>query len=213
MVKSDPTRSATRSSFLARLKNWADHESWRQFLADYGCVIRASAVNAGLKAQEADDVVQETLLSVARSIPGFVYDRSKGTFEAWVCKIARMRVIDHLRRPPVPGCETSSSAVGQGAADVPSEGGKVSSVSPFEARWEELWREHVLLAGMERLRRSTSPAHFQIFHMSVVDGIDEAEIARTLGISRAQVYLVRHRLSRKLSQAIHQFRTADPPGP
>ena len=98
---SGPTsqRRATRSSFLERLKNWSDQESWRRFILDYGRVIRASAVKAGLRSDEADDVVQETLLSVARSIPGFIYDRSKGTFEGWVCRIAQLRVIGWIKAP------------------------------------------------------------------------------------------------------------------
>ncbi len=206
-------RPATRSSFLERLKNWADQESWRQFLTDYGRVIQASAVKAGLRAEDAEDVVQDTLLSVARSIPGFVYDRSKGSFEAWVCRIARMRVIDHLRRRHRDPCAVALQSPNAEGVGCIAQGGDESSDSPFEVHWDEVWREHLLLAGMERLKRSTSPSHFQILHMSVIDRIDEAEIARILGISRAQVYLVRHRLGRKLRRAIEVFRTDAPPGP
>lgn len=206
-------RPATRSSFLERLKNWADQESWRQFLTDYGRVIHASAIRAGLRAEDAQDVVQDTLLSVARSIPGFVYDRSKGSFEAWVCRIARMRVIDHLRRRRRDPCADAFQSPQLDGGDWLARGTGESSESPFEVHWDEVWREHLLLAGMERLKRSTSPSHFQILHMSVIDRMDEAEIARVLGISRAQVYLVRHRLGRKLRRAIDAFRTDAPPGP
>ena len=206
-------RPPTRSSFLERLKNWADHESWRQFLTDYGRVIRASVIKAGLRVEEADDVVQDTLLSVARSIPGFVYDRSKGTFEAWVCRIARMRVIDHLRRRKGLRGDVGGVLPEWDAGGIEPSGGADLSQSPFDVMWDELWREHLLLAGMERLRRSTSPRHFQILHMSVIDHYEEGEIARILGISRAQVYLVQHRLVRKLRFAIEAFRKDDPPGP
>jgi RNA polymerase sigma factor (sigma-70 family) len=208
-----PDRPPTRSSFLERLKDWADHESWRQFLSDYGRVIRAASVKAGLRDEDADDVVQDTLLSVARSIPGFVYDRSKGSFASWVCHIAKMRVIDHMRRNRGTVRGTEGGRLDFPSAPALPGHGVDSSDSPFEAKWDDLWREHLLLAGMESVRRSTSPAHYQILHMSVIDGIEESEIAQTLGINRAQVYLVRHRLGRKLRSAIEAFKEADPPVP
>ncbi len=211
---SGPTsqRKATRSSFLERLKNWSDQESWRRFTLDYGRVIRASAVKAGLRSDEADDVVQETLLSVARSIPGFIYDRSKGTFEGWVCRIAQLRVIDHLRRRSTPGYETSPTSSRGGVAGAPAPSPVALSTDPFSTRWQELWRENALLAGMESLKRQTSPQHFQIFHMSVIDQIDDPDIARILGVSRAHVSVVRHRLARRLQKEIERFRAAEPPG-
>lgn len=206
-------RTATRSSFLERLKNWADQESWRRFIADYGCVIRASALKAGLRSDEADDVVQETLLSVARSIPGFVYDRTKGTFEAWVRKIAQCRVTDHLRQREMPGYQSVHASRRSDVTDRADSNRLSHGDDPFATRWETAWRESALYAGMERLKRSTSAEHFQIFHMSVIDGIEESEIARILGVRRATVYLIRHRLSRKLQREIEQFRHAEPPGP
>lgn len=207
-------RVATRSSFLERLRNWSDQESWRRFLADYGCVIRACAVRAGLRMDEADDVVQETLLSVAQSIPGFVYDRTKGTFEGWVCRIAQRRVVDELRRRAASGPETAGPAEVEG----PSKAAEAASghrdwVEPFEEQWEAAWREQALLAGMERLRRTTSAEHFQILHMSIIDGMKESEIARLLGVRRAFVYLVRHRLGRRLRREVERFRAGEPPGP
>jgi DNA-directed RNA polymerase specialized sigma24 family protein len=170
-ITSPARRTATRSSFLGRLKNWADQKSWRQFIAVYGCVIRASAMKAGLRSEEADDVVQETLLSVARSIPGFVYDRSKGTFEAWVRRIAQCRVADHLRQRGAPG-HPLDYFPGQAEFSDRTDPSRLShSVDPFAERWETAWRESALLAGMERLKHSTSIAHYQIFHM-IADGIE-----------------------------------------
>lgn len=211
-ITSPARRTATRSSFLERLKNWADQKSWRHFIAVYGRVIRASALKAGLRSEEADDVVQETLLSVARSIPGFVYDRSKGTFEAWVRRIAQCRVADHLRQRGAPG-HPLDRFPGQADFSDRTDANRLShSVDPFAERWETAWRESALLAGMERLKHSTSAAHYQIFHMCVIDRIDESEIARILGVQRATVYLVRHRLGRKLRQEIERFRKSEPPG-
>ena len=60
---------ATRWSLLVRLKDWQDQASWQEFFDLYWRLIYAVAVKAGLSDAEAQDVVQDTLLSVARKIP------------------------------------------------------------------------------------------------------------------------------------------------
>src|SRR5580658_9537688 len=74
----------TRRSLLSRLKNWNDNESWRVFFYTYWRLIYNTAVRAGLNDAQAQDVVQETIISVLKSIPSFQYDPSKGTFKGWL---------------------------------------------------------------------------------------------------------------------------------
>jgi hypothetical protein len=84
-------RAPTRSSFVARLKDWGDQTIWEGFFQRYGRLVRQAAVRSGLSADEAEDVVQETALSVARKMPDFVYDRTRCSFEGWVRHVARWR--------------------------------------------------------------------------------------------------------------------------
>jgi len=55
----------TRRSLLSRLKDWDDQESWKDFFDTYWKLVYGVAIKAGLSDQEAQDVVQETVLSVA----------------------------------------------------------------------------------------------------------------------------------------------------
>jgi RNA polymerase sigma-70 factor (ECF subfamily) len=71
----------TRQSLLSRLRNWDDRESWREFFDTYGELIYALARKAGLSNAESQDVVQETLISVAKEMPGFKYDPALGSFK------------------------------------------------------------------------------------------------------------------------------------
>ncbi|HXJ61352.1 MAG TPA: hypothetical protein VNU68_32310, partial [Verrucomicrobiae bacterium] len=59
----------TRQSLLSRLKAWDDHESWRDFFDTYWRLIYGLAIKSGLTNAEAEDVVQETLLAVAKEMP------------------------------------------------------------------------------------------------------------------------------------------------
>jgi DNA-directed RNA polymerase specialized sigma24 family protein len=71
---SEPDSIATRQSLLARLKDVEDQESWRDFFETYWEPIYRVALKHGLNDADAQELVQETVISVARKIEGFVYD-------------------------------------------------------------------------------------------------------------------------------------------
>ena len=57
-----------RASLLGRLKDWEDQTSWREFFDTYWRLIYTVARKAGLTAAEAQDVVQDTSLVVAKKL-------------------------------------------------------------------------------------------------------------------------------------------------
>src|SRR5438034_856577 len=91
-----PARSVppTRKSLLVRLKNWDDEQSWDEFCKIYERLIHDTARKAGLRNVEAQEVVQETLLSIAKKIAGFNYDPEIGSFKSWLLQITRRRIVD-----------------------------------------------------------------------------------------------------------------------
>src|SRR2546426_1004678 len=91
---------ATRQSLLGRLTNWDDQESWRDFFETYWKLIYKVALKAGLDETAAQDIVQETMLSVAKTIKGFRYDPAIGSFKGWLLQITRRRIADYLRKSP-----------------------------------------------------------------------------------------------------------------
>src|SRR4029077_7299409 len=88
----------TRRSLLTKLKRWDDQESWQEFFNTYWRLIYGVASQAGLTEEEAQDVVQDTLVSVARQLPNFKYDSAAGSFKSWLFLITRRRIADHLRK-------------------------------------------------------------------------------------------------------------------
>jgi RNA polymerase sigma-70 factor (ECF subfamily) len=53
---------------LVRLKDWGDQKSWQDFFDTYWRLIHSVAIKAGLSEAEAQDVVQETVLTVAKKL-------------------------------------------------------------------------------------------------------------------------------------------------
>src|SRR2546426_12005164 len=88
----------TRHSLLSSLNDWGDQESWREFFDTYWKLIYGVAIKAGLSGVEAQEVVQETVIAVAKKIPEFKTDPAFGSFKAWLLHLTRWRIADQFRK-------------------------------------------------------------------------------------------------------------------
>src|SRR5512138_772375 len=88
----------TRYSLLSRLENWDDQQSWKDFFDTYWRLIYGLARSAGLTDSEAQDVVQETVICVAKDIHKFKREKELGSFKGWLRNIIRWRISDQLRK-------------------------------------------------------------------------------------------------------------------
>src|SRR3954470_9684136 len=86
----------TRASLLERLKDPGDQASWNRFYDIYHDLIFSVARRAGLNAAAANEVVQDTLISVAKKMPEFTYDPAKDSFKGWLLTVARWRIRDQF---------------------------------------------------------------------------------------------------------------------
>lgn len=196
----------TRRSLLSRLKHWDDQKSWQDFYDIYARLIYGAAIKAGLTGTEAEDVVQETVIAVAKSIQSFKYDPQKCAFKTWLHAITRRQVANQFRKrqgkgrvlEPLAGDNGESSA----ANDIPDPAGLA-----LDEAWEQEWERSLLAAAAERVKARVSPAKYQIFEYHVLQQHSAVETARALGISAAKVYLVKHRITRQVRNEVAYLRT------
>jgi len=191
----------TRRSLLSRLKNWDDQDSWRQFFDTYWRLIYSVAVKAGLRDSDAQDVVQDTILSVAERMPGFKYDPTIGSFKSWLMRITRRRIADHLRKQYA-NARLAGGAPGPDEQEAQLEEVTDESWPRLESIWEEEWRAQIRQAAIERVKRRVKPEQFQMFDFYALQGLPVQEVARTLGVSVMQVYLARHRVGNLLKSGM-----------
>src|SRR2546426_3422980 len=107
----------TRRSLLTRLKNLDDQGSWKDFFDTYAKLIYRVATKAGLTDAEAQDVVQETVIIVAKKIPGFKYDPAIGSFKSWLLLITRRRIEKQLKKRLPAGVHASACPATPGQPD------------------------------------------------------------------------------------------------
>jgi RNA polymerase sigma factor (sigma-70 family) len=201
---------ATRWSLLARLKNWEDQTSWREFFDTYWPLIYSVALKAGLSDAEAQDVVQDTVVSVAKKIHGFKCDPAAGSFKAWLLRLTRWRILNQLKkRMPEVHRSISTAPVG-GCRDDETRTSTVERVPDpaslnLEVVWDKEWERNLAEAAKERVRQMVSARQFQMFELYVVQGWAAAEVARCLGVSATQVYLAKHRVGRLLKREANKL--------
>ncbi len=187
----------TRQSLLSRLKNWDDQESWRQFFEMYGELIYSFARKAGLSEPESQDVVQETLISVAKEMPGFRYDPEMGSFKGWLCRVTRRRIVDQLRKRLPEDQLRLPELRGDALENLPDNAGH-----DFGTIWEEEWQKYLLQNALRRVRHKVHPKQFQMFDLYVVQNWPMKTVRETLGVSAAQVYTAKMRISRLLKSEV-----------
>jgi len=92
-----PSLLATRRSLVDRLADWGDQLRWQEFFDTYSKLIHSAARKSGLMDAEAQEVVQETVITVAKSIDKLKYDPAIGSFKGWLLQITRWRIADQFR--------------------------------------------------------------------------------------------------------------------
>jgi RNA polymerase sigma factor (sigma-70 family) len=190
---------ATRYSLLSRLENWADDESWRVFFEMYWRLIYSVALKAGLNRAEAEEVVQETVICVAQNIQKFKRDRRLGSFKGWLCHLTRWRIADQLQK-------RTGLLRGEGAGSprryFPLEDLPELADTAATSDWEQEWEAHLLKLAIQRIKQRVSEEQFQLFDLCVTQEWPVPRICQTLGVSRTQVYLAKHRVMRLLRKEV-----------
>jgi RNA polymerase sigma-70 factor (ECF subfamily) len=213
MTPGHGTSLETRPSLLNRLKSGDDPQSWQEFYRTYGGLIRFFAEKAGLTADEAEEVVQETAIGVARRLPEFTYDPKVCRFKTWLLNLTRWRIQDQLRKRQKAGrLSQASNAANQSIqpADETATTATIErvpdpAVPEFGAEWDAAWEKNLLGRAMERVRGQIPERQFQIFDLNVAKGWPAADVAQTLGISVARVYLTKHRVSDLVKKEVRRL--------
>ena len=168
-------RSMTRSSgsslrgvmsdLLSRIAHERSDEAFRSLFDLYGSRIKAYMMRQGADPGPAEELAQETLLTVWRKAG--LYSAEKGSPSTWIFTIARNLRIDRLRRE-VPWQELTSDQ----AEAIPSE-----DVLPDEdvSSRQRQQRVRVVLDSLPENQR-------EVVVLAFIDGLSHSEIAEKLAL-------------------------------
>ena len=190
----------TQPSLLRRVHDWRDAASWEEFHRLYRNLIYGFARRAGLPHEDANEVVQDVLVRVARTIAQFESDPARGTFRGWLMNLTRWRIADKFNSRPKP--ERPRDAGPETTSTLTPTLERIPDPAPAGPDWDLEWQRHLLDAATERIRNRVSPAHFQVFDFYVRRRWSVREVARELGVNPATVYVIGFRLTRQLKAEV-----------
>jgi RNA polymerase sigma-70 factor (ECF subfamily) len=152
------------ADLLRRVAEQADAAAFRELYQAYGPRVKAYMMRQGADAATAEDLAQETLLTVWRRAA--LYTQEKGTAATWIFAIARNLRIDRLRRE-VPWQELPQELHDAAAEEPPAD----EALSAKE-------RQTRVRAALAQL-----PAEqHEIVVLSYIEGLSHGAIAARLGI-------------------------------
>ena len=196
----------TRASLVLRLGDPADDLAWNEFLQIYEPMLFRLAMRWGLQQADALEVVQETLLAVAKAVPGFDRNQHSGAFRGWLASITRNKLADHLTRSRRHVRGSGDSNVHRWLDQVACE---TSDVSVWD--WNE--KQQVFAWAARRVRQQVNESTWQAFHRTSVLGETVAVVARELEMREGMVYVARSRVMARLRDAVSMWESKRTSGP
>ena len=144
---------------------------------------------------------------MARRLPEFTYDPKVCRFKTWLLNLVRWRIQDQIRKrrrtegladgvPALPSNDTSTATIER----IPD-----LTIPEFGAEWDAAWERNLFARAMERVREQINERQFQVFDLLISKEWPAADVAQTLGISVARVYLTKHRVSALLKREVRHL--------
>jgi RNA polymerase sigma-70 factor (ECF subfamily) len=194
---------ATRHSLIVKLRDPAETAAWCEFVAIYEPLIYRLARRKGLQDADARDLFQE----VSRVVAGAVerWDPDRGSFRAWLSRIARNLLINFLTRRWSQFRGSGATSVQELLEALPAS--DPSATALFEAEYQR----QLFSSATEYVRAQVAAPTWRAFWETAVEGRPAQEVATGLGLSVGTVYVARSRVLARLRQRVSQLSDAPTP--
>jgi RNA polymerase sigma-70 factor (ECF subfamily) len=179
----------TESSLLQRAQQ-SDVRAWQRLAALYTPLVYRWCRLHGLQPVDAENVGQDVLLTLYRSLPGFEIRPENGSFRGWLRTIVVNKVRDHARR-----MSQQAAAIGGSDALV-----ILQLVADSDATLNEPHQEINLLfrRAVELIHSEFSERDWRVFQRVVIDDAAAQDVATEMDLTVNTVYLVKSRILRRL---------------
>jgi RNA polymerase sigma factor (sigma-70 family) len=191
----------TSVMLLDRLRDLDDQASWQRFFDRYWRLIYSVARRSGFTEAAAQDIVQETFVTVSRHMPQFRYDPKIGSFKTWLLQITRSRIYDALRRTRYKHeGHYSPREIELGTTLMESFPGQEATT--LEDMWEDEWRKHQIETALEQIKGTADANEFRMFYLHVIKNVPARDVARGLGTKLAAVYAAKYKLEPRMEREL-----------
>lgn len=194
IARNNQSMNETSLSLLHRLQRSAESENWNRLVALYSPLIRAWLRRYDVQESDADDLVQEVLLSVSKDLGKFTHGGRSGAFRAWLRAILVNRLRNFWRaRNRLPET-TGDSELVRKLAELENPTSELSQL------WDEEHDQSVLKRLLNLVEPHFSPGTWQAFCRVAFEGANPRDVAAELQISLNAVAISKSRVLQRLRQ-------------
>ena len=189
----------TRQTLLEKIRDKHDEDSWEDFVFYYKQYIYVVVRSMNLTHHDAEEIVQMVLLKVWEKLPDFQYDKEKGRFRGWLCRVTGNIVKNYLRsrKSQINRVEKFKQQ---------EEINYLNSVSlpEIEKIASREWENYIANIAWKNIENSFND-HVKECFLLMSDEVPVPDIARQLGISESSVYVYKKRVLDRLFAEINRL--------
>lgn len=195
------TTPTTRPSLLLRIADPQDSAAWAEFTDLYEPILIRVAKSRGIQIGDAEELAQEVLITVLKSIKNFKNGEQVGSFRRWLATITHNKVRDYFRSTKRIDRRTQGELL-----DLSTISDR--SLEDMDLALENQWRHQMFARAVNAIRDTVHQETWEAFWGTSIEMRSAEQVARELGTSVGIIYVSRSRVIAKLRNWVQQ--NADP---
>jgi len=189
----------TRQTLIQRLKDTGNDDAWKEFYDFYRQSILGWARKLGCSPAKADDVFQETMVCLLRTMSSFEYDPGK-RFHSYLKTIVKGRCYDLFRKESryiAASSDNSGNEQLNFSLDLLSSE-KSESISLED---DNIWLSSLVQQALRRVYDKVDQQTYKSFCMYVLEGYSVDEVSERLGnLRKGTIYQQKSRMLQMLEK-------------
>jgi RNA polymerase sigma-70 factor (ECF subfamily) len=197
---------STASDLLSAARR-KEPQAWLEMLDRYAWLVFQWCCQAGLKGDDAADVLQTVMADVATSLSDFRKDGNKAAFRRWLRTITRRRIVDFHRtdgkQPHGEGGSAAQERILAVAEEVESSVAASPGRESLRVRFWDL---------LQKVEDETDESIWQAFWLMTVENLTSIEAGKQLDMTPNAVRLAKARVLQRLRQEAAALQIDSPSG-
>ena len=190
----------TRRTLVERARDQNNEHAWEEFVSFYGEFIRMVLRKMNIPIDDLDDLAQNILVLVWRSLGEMEIGKNNAKFRTWLTTVIRNAAINHIDEHRRKYQATS--------LDIWEESGSGSLLAAdnpeIERLIEQEWKRHVVDLALARIRKSFSGHAVEVLARSL-NGESVEDICQSLGLTAGSLYVLRNRIKSRFMLEIRNI--------
>ena len=179
-----------------------DEEEWSTFYDRYAQIIFNFARKLGCSADMAEDILQDSMMTLWRVLPKFQYDPKRGKFRSFLFKITETKIRDAYRRiKRFNELHSNGECLPYNENSFPE-----IEFEQLEYYWDRAFEENLLSRAIALVQHKVKPTTFKSFVKVFIEDKDVKDVAKILKIPSNRVSQHKHSVCKLIIQEAKRLR-------